>query len=99
MIKKLKVSAHATRESLISEEIHFRLCHVCLNLNESEEEIVECQNCQCPFTAEDSWDVAGFDPLGEKSPPTEELLKDDDFMPTDAYARKARRLMGLSVRW
>ena len=103
MIKKLKTSGHASREILISEEIHFRLCHICLKLNESEEEIVECESCQCPYTDDGTWDIAPYNQrsLGGNSAILKEELSEDDeeFTPSDAYARKARRLMGLTVRW
>lgn len=38
---------------LSSEEaLHFRLCHVCLHLNESEGDIQQCQKCQRYLTIE-----------------------------------------------
>lgn len=28
-----------------NESIHFRLCHLCLNLNEAADEVIRCEKC------------------------------------------------------
>lgn len=38
--------------SLENGNLHFRLCHLCLHLNESEEDIEECVKCQHIFKDE-----------------------------------------------
>lgn len=82
------------REQAVPQEyLHFRLCHMCLHLNESEETINECEACQCTFTGGASWEVGSFERSEGQSG------HDDDDEAPEADLRRPKRLMGLSVVW
>jgi hypothetical protein len=91
--------------------LHFQLCHVCLYLNESSEEISTCKKCGEPFLRpedphadEDLQSVMKSDPFedfeegdGSESLVTEIRSGDEDEEPS--YQEKDRGLYGLRVRW
>ncbi len=48
---RLRSTASSTKgsHSHIQESIHFRLCHLCLNLNEASSEVSRCEKCNHEF--------------------------------------------------
>ena len=83
--------------------MHFRLCHLCMHLNEADQEISECSECQHAFKDEiltqffrdrddESFsDAAPDDSEGESTSESSEEDPDD--------AKPVRDLNGLSVRF
>ncbi len=92
MKRALKISAHAARKTVESGILHFRLCHVCLHLNEAENDVTECEACQCTFTGDNSWEIGRFG-----RPEQSKDSGDDE--PVEGDPKAAMRLTGLSVVW
>lgn len=88
------------------ESVQFRLCHVCLFLNESSTAILKCKNCDhslglipLDHLGEDErWDLemAARDEFEDSPPPRMEEDDDDMFYHSK---RKATHITGLAVRW
>ncbi len=71
------------------ESIHFRLCHICLILNESDNPIIECQGCHRFFAADTQ-----FAKLGEEQ---EEEVELEELV--ELGRRRPQALTGLTVLW
>lgn len=91
MTRKLKTSSQAVKEP-VSVAVHFRLCHLCLFLNEASDDIAECEACQCAFISELAWDTGA-----QARRHLEAELEDDDL--EEGFRRDGKRLNGLSVVW
>lgn len=72
------------------EYVHFRLCHICLHLNEASTEIVRCGKCSKYLSLESGWESAE---LRKKS--AREADEEEASLPEP----KKRALTGLSVVW
>jgi len=86
MTRKLKVQ-HAKE----TPTTHFRLCHLCLFLNESEGAIAECEACQCAFISDLAWDTGAQERARLEAELEEEM--------EEGVLRSDKRLTGLSVVW
>ena len=90
--------------------LNLRLCHRCLYLNESPEEIKKCGRCESQFLGEsmassphwedDEWDepLSPAEELWQRSEDGGERAESQDSQGSP-LPRKRRRLNGLAVRW
>ncbi len=79
------------------EQLHFRLCHVCLHLNESESDIEQCQRCQRYLTIENLVEEKLAARLLGGEDDEDEM--DEELMEGSMVRRKGGGLNGLAVRW
>lgn len=91
------------RPQLQEEPIaHFRLCHHCLFLNESNEEVVKCDRCG-RYLASDSLFIRGGDERTGFGFDVKDEFDDEDGRKTEGQSSVPRknptRLTGLSVVW
>lgn len=83
--------------------LHFRLCHLCLHLNEADQEIEECSECQHTFKDEilvQFFDNADREAFSDAHP--DEQLEEAAAEERDEESesvKPARDLNGLSVRF
>jgi hypothetical protein len=87
--RNLKSSSRSGREPVRTESIHFRLCHVCLYLNEAAQDIAECEACNCSFVSDSVWDTSSKEAQYD--------AEDEDM--TEAFKAKDKGLNGLTVVW
>ncbi len=80
-----QLKSHKSQPSPLTEAVHFRLCHVCLFLNESNEVIAECEACRCEFVSDSAFDRSPVEP------------QDDDEL--EGVFRRDKGLNGLAVVW
>ena len=52
MNKGRKKTPRFVSTSVGKDHLHFRLCHICLHLNESSSDILQCHRCQRYLTIE-----------------------------------------------
>lgn len=85
--------------------LHFRLCHVCLFLNESDHEVKTCKKCGSDFRPETS--EAGVDEVEQALDliwqQSSEAAAEEEEYDEPAFAALRRRgfktVHGLKVRW
>lgn len=100
MKRNRKKAASPSSASVRDDQLHFRLCHVCLHLNESNVEIIQCTKCQRYLTIESLVEEKLAEKRGASPEEIEEqeILKEHDAV----FAGSRRRgggLYGLAVLW
>jgi hypothetical protein len=80
--------------------LHFRLCHFCYFLNESESEINRCARCEKDFYSIHDYLISDeneveFDPDGDPLLSSVEAGARENDCPQPRYYRPGRRIAGL----
>lgn len=75
------------------EFVHFRLCHVCLHLNESSSDIVRCEVCRRYLSFESGWEQM------EKPQAATASVDEEDELIAPSLRKRPLLLTGLSVLW
>jgi hypothetical protein len=95
------VSAGSLKVDEVQESLHFRLCHVCLQLNESSSEIDKCHRCHTSFKADlhenEEMELDGT--VLQVEDLDEGDLEEEIGLSYSAFRRKSPRLAGLTVLW
>lgn len=100
MKKNRRKTASPSHASIRDEALHFRLCHVCLHLNESNVEIIQCAKCQRYLTIESLVEEKLAQKRGASAQDVEEqeILEEHDAV-FEGARRRGAGLWGLSVLW
>jgi hypothetical protein len=97
--------ASQRRRANLSEATYFRLCHLCLHLNESSTEIARCGRCRHSLTSDPLLHYLeqiadGGDDAEMELPPDEEFhAPREDGEGITVTSEGPPPLAGLSVRW
>ena len=84
------------QQSLVQpESIHFRLCHMCLHLNESAQEIHRCERCAHDYYCVSDYLMSETIDLAGEDEPAEVETVNLEKMAERARSRGGRRLNGL----
>ena len=94
--KKTKSHSSLTADA---EALHFRLCHVCLHLSESDSDIVQCQRCQRYLTIESLVEERLKRARGGSEEEQEMIDEHEAVFESGSFRRKGGGLAGLAVLW
>ena len=101
-MKKGRARKVAAQVPIFSEKdhVHFRLCHICLHLNESSSEILRCQQCKKYLSVESIWEFIEKNLDEEKEEQAVAALDqgEQDILGPN-FGKRAPLLTGLSVLW
>ena len=95
-----KIAASPTPNVSYDVPLHFRLCHVCLHLNESNHEIINCEKCQRYLTIESLVEekLAAKRRMTHEEVEEQEILEEHDAV-FEGSKRRGAGLYGLAVLW
>ena len=106
----MKKRRKSQSQSVFSEEhLHFRLCHGCWYLNQSNSEVTQCERCHRAFPSQyprEMFAAGGEDPFaasglmpGNGMEDDEDAFEDESLDDSADFRQAGFGLTGLSVRW